>query len=234
MQSLSTSKAPAKHRRGGRPPASRAGEVDRRILDAATHLFLRDGYDATSFDRIAAQANAGKASLYARYSTKQELFTAVVRRLVDRTLVPSAEVPSAEVPSHLPAEERLRETGHRLLEHALVPEAVALMRVCMSIAPRMPELARLVDRIGRDGGIAQVARAIAGREATPERLAQARPAAEQFIDMVFIPHQMRALIGDDRELLRETAPRRVNDAIALLRNAGKLIASEEAVGDPLH
>lgn len=229
MQSISTSRASATRRRGGRPPASRAGEVDRRILDAATHLFLRDGYDATSFDRIAARAKAGKASLYARYSTKQELFTAVVRRMVDRTLVPSADVPS-----HLPVEERLRETGHRLLEHALVPEAVALMRVCMSIAPRMPELARLVDRIGRDGGIAQVARAIAGREATPERLSQARSAAEQFIDMVFIPHQMRALIGDDRELLRETAPRRVNDAIALLRHAGMLIASEEAVGDPLH
>ncbi len=192
-------------------------------------MFLRDGYDATSFDRIAARANAGKASLYARYSTKQELFTAVVRRMVDRTLLPSVDVPS-----HLPTEERLRETGHRLLEHALVPEAVALMRVCMSIAPRMPDLARLVDRIGREGGIAQVARAIAGREATPERLAQARPAAEQFIDMVFVPHQMRALIGDDRELLRETAPRRVNDAIALLRDSGKLIASEEAVGDPLH
>ncbi|WP_375291245.1 TetR/AcrR family transcriptional regulator [Qipengyuania sp.] len=226
---MSTSQAPAKRRRGGRPPASWAGEVDRRILDAATQLFLRDGYDATSFDRIAARANAGKASLYARYSTKQELFTAVVRRMVDRTLLPSVDVPS-----HLPTEERLRETGHRLLEHALVPEAVALMRVCMSIAPRMPDLARLVDRIGREGGIAQVARAIAGREATPERLAQARPAAEQFIDMVFVPHQMRALIGDDRELLRETAPRRVNDAIALLRDSGKLIASEEAVGDPLH
>lgn len=227
MQSISTSKAPAKRRRGGRPPASRAGEVDRRILDAATQFFLRDGYDATSFDRIAARANAGKASLYARYSTKQELFTAVVRRMVDRTLLPSVDVPS-----HLSVEERLRETGHRLLEHALVPEAVALMRVCMSIAPRMPDLARLVDRIGREGGIAQVARAIAGRGATPERLAQARPAAEQFIDMVFVPHQMRALIGDDRELLRETAPRRVDDAIALLRNAGKLIASEEAGGDP--
>ena len=229
MQSISTSKAPAKRRRGGRPPASRAGEVDRRILDAATHLFLRDGYDATSFDRIAARAKAGKASLYARYSTKQELFTAVVRRMVDMTLVPSADVPS-----HLPVEERLRETGHRLLEHALVPDAVALMRVCMSIAPRMPGLARLIDRIGREGGIGQIARAIAGGVATPEQVTQARPAAEQFIDMVLVPHQMRALIGDDRELLRETAPRRVNDAIALLRNAGKLIASGEAVKDPLH
>lgn len=227
MQSPSTSKAPAKRGRGGRPPASRAGEVDRRILDAATQLFLRDGYDATSLDRIAARANAGKASLYVRYSTKQALFTAVIRRMVDRTLVPSADVPS-----HLPAEARLRETAHRLLEHALVPEAVALMRVCMSIAPRMPDLARLVDGIGREGGIAQVARAIAGGGATPEQVAQARPAAEQFIDMVFIPHQMRALVGDDRELLRETAPRRVDDAIVLLRNAGKLIASEEAVGDP--
>ncbi|WP_241659844.1 TetR/AcrR family transcriptional regulator C-terminal domain-containing protein [Sphingomonas glacialis] len=112
--------------------------------------------------------------------------------------------------------------GHSLLDHALTPEAVALMRVVVTTAHRMPDLARLVDRIGRDGGIACVARAIAGADAAPNQIAQASDLAGRFIDMVFVPHQMRALIGDDREQLDAAAALRIDDAIDLLTRAGRL------------
>jgi AcrR family transcriptional regulator len=211
----------AKRRRGGRPSADQAGDVDRRILDAATDLFLRLGYDATSCDQVVVLAGAGKASLYARYANKEALFAAVVRRMVDHTLVPSGAVPW-----HLPVQDRLRAVGHSLLEHALTPEAVALMRVVVTTAHRMPDLARLVDRIGRDGGVACVAQAIAGADAAPDRIEQASTVAARFIDMVFVPHQMRALIGDDREQLDATASCRIDDAIDLLTRAGWLLATE--------
>ncbi|WP_242139400.1 TetR/AcrR family transcriptional regulator [Sphingomonas sp. TREG-RG-20F-R18-01] len=213
----STKRDSAKRRRGGRPSADQAGDVDRRILDAATDLFLRLGYDATSCDQVVVQAGAGKASLYARYANKEELFAAVVRRMVDHTLVPSGAVPW-----DLSVQDRLRAVGHSLLEHALTPEAVALMRVVVTTAHRMPDLARLVDRIGRDGGIACVAQAIAGADAAPDRVAEASDVAGRFIDMVFVPHQMRALIGDDRAQLDATAVRRIDDAIELLTRAGWL------------
>jgi AcrR family transcriptional regulator len=212
---------PAKRRRGGRPSADQAGDVDRRILDAATDLFLRLGYDATSCDQVVVLAEAGKASLYARYANKEALFAAVVRRTVYHT-----PVPSGAVPWHLPVQDRLRAVGHSLLEHALTPEAVALMRVVVTTAHRMPDLARLVDRIGRDGGVACVAQAIAGADAAPDRIEQASTVAARFIDMVFVPHQMRALIGDDREQLDATASCRIDDAIDLLTRAGWLLATE--------
>jgi AcrR family transcriptional regulator len=213
--------ATAQRRRGGRPPADQAGEVDRRILDAATDLFLRLGFDATSCDQVVVEAGAGKASLYARYANKEALFAAVVRRMVDHTLIPSAEVPW-----HLPVHDRLRAVGHSLLAHTLAPEAVALMRVVVTTAHRMPDLARLVDRIGRDGGIACVARAMAGADATPNQIEQASRVADRFIDMVFVPQQMRALIGDDPEQLDAAASRRIDDAIDLLTRAGWLDVSE--------
>ena len=212
---------PAKRRRGGRPSADQAGDVDRQILDAATDLFLRLGFDATSCDQVVVLAGAGKASLYARYANKEELFAAVVRRMVDHTLVPSGVVPR-----HLSVQDRLRAVGHSLLEHALTPEAVALMRVVVTTAHRMPDLARLVDRTGRDGGIACVAQAIAGADAAPDRIERASDVAGRFIDMVFVPHQMRALIGDDREQLDAASSRRVNDAIDLLTRAGWLHITE--------
>ncbi|GGE78358.1 TetR/AcrR family transcriptional regulator [Sphingomonas prati] len=221
MQSPADPKPDAvRRRRGGRPSADKAGEVDRRILDAATDLFLQLGFDATSCDQVVAQAGAGKASLYARYANKEELFAAVVRRKVERTLIPSGAVPW-----HLSVRDRLRAVGHSLLDHALAPEAVALMRVVVTTAHRMPDLARLVDRIGRDGGVACVARAIAGSDAPPEKIEEASRVAVRFIDMVFVPHQMRALIGDTREQLDAEAPPRIDDAIDLLSRAGWLPSS---------
>ena len=42
--------------RRGRPPSGRAGEVDARILDAASTLFLARGFEGTSCDQVAALA----------------------------------------------------------------------------------------------------------------------------------------------------------------------------------
>lgn len=205
-------------RRGGRPPAERAGEVDGRILDAATRLFLDRGFDATSCEQVATLAEAGKASIYARYANKKELFAAVVRRNVDRALAPSADVPW-----QCSVEARLMAVGQSILSHSLRPEVVALMRVVMTTAHRMPELARLADRIGREGGIRRVAAALAGREdASPDELARALPIASRFIDLVFAPHQMRALMGSDLAALEADAPARIKEVIDLLAGSGSL------------
>ena len=99
--------------RAGRPLAAKAGEVDLRLLDAATQLFLTRGFEATSCDQVVALAGAGKGSLYARYANKEELFTAVVRRSVEASLRPSDDS-SPE----LLLTERLRIVGLDLLHHA--------------------------------------------------------------------------------------------------------------------
>ncbi len=203
-------------RRGGRPRAGQAGEVDRRILEAANDMFLRQGFDATSCDQVAAFAGAGKASIYARYANKEELFAAVVRYNVARSLAPSIDVPW-----HLPLDARLLAAGQSILSHSLRPEVVALMRVVVTTAHRMPHLARLADRIGREGGAARVAAAIVGRDgASPEALAHALPLAVKFIDLVFAPHQMRALMGEDLAKLEAAAPARIREALDLLAGSG--------------
>ena len=54
--------------------------------------------------------------------------------------------------------------------------------------------------------------------------------AGRFIDMVFVPQQMRALIGDDHENLDQNASRRTNDAIDLFGRAGLLASFETPPG----
>jgi AcrR family transcriptional regulator len=204
--------------RGGRPPASDAGDVDRRILDAATSLFLRHGFDATSCEQVVALAGAGKASLYARYANKEALFAAVMRDHVERS-----PAPAGDVPADLPLQARLRTVGRSILTHALQPEVIALMRVVLATAHRMPDLARMADRIGRDSAVQRVAAIIAGSGADREpHMDRPLAVANTFIDLVFVPTQMRALLGDDPAELSQAAAQRVEEAIDLLARGGWL------------
>src|SRR5262249_13168849 len=68
--------------RPGRPPRELAGEVEIRILDAARRVFLERGLAGASMDEIARLARAGKPTIYARFPSKEALFTAVVMQSV--------------------------------------------------------------------------------------------------------------------------------------------------------
>ncbi len=59
------------------PPYRIASE---RILDAATAVFAREGFDRANMDVIAAEAGATKPTLYARFGSKEGLFNAAVER----------------------------------------------------------------------------------------------------------------------------------------------------------
>jgi len=200
--------------------------VNDRILDAAKRLFLDRGFEATSCEQVVALARAGKASLYARYPNKEALFAAVIRRAVDRGLAPAGHVDADR-----PLRERLIAVGLSLLEHSLQPEAVALMRVIIAVAPRMPELAQHVDRIGWEAGVRRVAEAISARHDDPATVVKAWPAAVRFIELVFVPHLMRALVGDSLAALNAGARARIEIAIDTLDAAGLLDVGDDGVGD---
>ncbi len=68
--------------RPGRPPKGLAGDVEGRILDAAEKLFLEKGFQSASIDQIAEMAPASKPTIYAHFSGKEALFSAVVARII--------------------------------------------------------------------------------------------------------------------------------------------------------
>ena len=51
-----------------------------RILEVARELFCRDGIHATGIDRILAEANASKMTLYSRFGSKEALLREVLTR----------------------------------------------------------------------------------------------------------------------------------------------------------
>ncbi|MER6576175.1 helix-turn-helix domain-containing protein [Nonomuraea sp. NPDC001023] len=73
----------------GRPLQDPARQLERahRILDAAAELILRWGYDKTTLEDVAGRAGVAKGTLYLHWKSRDELFSALLRRERVRMLV---------------------------------------------------------------------------------------------------------------------------------------------------
>lgn len=174
----------ARSARQGRPSREVSASLGGVILDAATALFLRDGYVATSMEAVAAAAGVSKRTLYARFADKSVLLRDCVARLVDGWL-PAFDAASAPAAT---LEETLRSAGRQMLETALAPEALALYRLLVAQAGRLPDLPRLLREAGTQAGVARVAERLAGFG-----VADPGWAAAQFQTLILTGPQHRAL-----------------------------------------
>jgi AcrR family transcriptional regulator len=68
-------------RASGRP---RDPKLDRAILDATLELLASEGYDGLTIEAVAAKAGVGKASVYRRFSGKEELVVEAVASLSEQ------------------------------------------------------------------------------------------------------------------------------------------------------
>ena len=77
----------AERRRVGRPRDERAGAA---IIAATLELMAEKGVGELHVDDVARRAAVGKATLYRRYRSKDELVTAAVNELVSEIAIPDA------------------------------------------------------------------------------------------------------------------------------------------------
>ena len=178
-------------RRGGRPSRAAAEQLGETILDAATELFLRDGYGVTSIEAIARRARISKRTFYSRFQDKAELFGAVVHRVVER-LRPPGDATLFEGRS---LAEILVRLAAVILRAVLTPEALALHRLVVAEALRFPELATMTtERGGGREAVQRIAALLEGeRQAGHIAIEDASFAAAQFLQMVVALPQRRAL-----------------------------------------
>ena len=213
-------------RKKGRPSNAMAGDVEERILDAATAMFLQDGFGGASLERIAEAAGAGKATLYSRYSGKEALFAEVVKRTCERSLHLVFEAPQS-----VAVAPRLVAVTQTLVTRLLSDEVIGLIRLVVADAPRFPTLAKLTSDAGRLRAIEAVATMIAehsGRTLDPPARAQAkrhsRALSTQILDAIVSPMLMRALMGENLDEVRGDIRSHVKQTIALFVAANALDA----------
>jgi TetR/AcrR family transcriptional regulator, mexJK operon transcriptional repressor len=69
------------------------------IARAALHLFARDGYERTSVDAIAAEADVSKRTVYNHYGDKEKLFLSVVEEMYGALMDQAADIADRELTS---------------------------------------------------------------------------------------------------------------------------------------
>src|SRR5215831_12412203 len=126
-----------------RNEAQPAGKAES-ILSAAKRTFLANGFGAVSMDTIAREAGVSKATVYAHFAGKEELFGAVIGRECERYFArfTAGELDPRSVRASLTV------LGRRFLELVVSPDAVALHRIIVAEVVRFPGLGDAFWRAG--------------------------------------------------------------------------------------
>jgi len=207
---MATRSLPARRLDDRDEPAARA-----RILEAAFAAFTTGGFAATSTLEIATRARVSKRELYALVGNKQEMLMACITERAKRFQVP-ADLP---VPRDRAGLGRLLASfGTQLLREVSEPPVIAAFRLAIAEAIQAPEVARVLDSIGREAGRAALRKVML--EARASALLDGSPAelAEQFRALLWGDLMVSLLLGvAERPNERESARRAREAAAAFLQ-----------------
>jgi AcrR family transcriptional regulator len=161
------------------------------ILVAAKRAFLAAGFGAVSMDSIAREAGASKATVYAHFGSKEELFGAVIERECEDYFghFSAGELDPRDVRGSLAI------LGRRYLELVLSAEGIALHRIITGEVARFPVIGEIFWRAGPERQRVQIEGFLRCAAATGAlAFADPRLAAEQFLSLVRGEIQLRQLL----------------------------------------
>lgn len=136
-QQQKTSKHAVPKRTRGRPTLQDAAAIDDALLSVALSEFMEHGYGGASMSRIAKLAKMSKATLYLRFSSKEDLFRAIMHKQIDRN-EPATLLSTQSGPLSL--EEGLRTYANRMLQLSFEGDMLAINRLIYSESHRFPEV----------------------------------------------------------------------------------------------
>jgi TetR/AcrR family transcriptional regulator, mexJK operon transcriptional repressor len=205
-----------------------AGGKAESILAAAKRTFLESGFGAVSMDTIAREAGVSKATVYAHFAGKEELFGAVIGRECERYLA------SFSVSELDPCDVRASLTvlGGRYLELVLSPDGIALHRIILAEVTRFPMLGEVFWRAGPERQRVQIEAFLQSAAASGTlSFHDTRLAAEQFLSLIRGEIQLRQLLrleaNADEPSIRDVVNGAVDTFVRAFapRNAGPATVS---------
>ena len=149
------------------------------ILEAATGLFLSEGYNGTSLANVARAAGVSTATLFKRFPTKADLFSALV------TEYWASESQEAAMPEPGDPRKGLTAIGRDYVALLAQPQMVSLFRLVIAEAPRFPELAKTHFALGKLPYFESVRHYLQAEQAAGTmRISDPQMATTQFLGMV--------------------------------------------------
>lgn len=183
------------------PALSQLRPKAREALKAARAVFLEEGYDGAKMDTIARVAAMSKATLYAHFTNKGDLFEALIRHEC-RTVNATLYAPDPRNPS---IGDELRKVAAHYRQIFNQKAGIDLFRILVPVAPRFPRLARIFYAEGPGATIQQLADYLhALRDAGRLRIPDPDLAARQFLALVTEDIKLDGALGLPPSNARET------------------------------
>ena len=198
------------------PPNSKAES----ILAGAKRAFLAAGFGAVSMDTIAREAGVSKATVYAHFAGKEELFGAVIERECEalNSRYFARFSPDELNPRDVPAS--LAILGRRFLELLLSPDGIALYRIIIAEVTRFPRLGEVFWRAGPERQRLQIEAFLKSAIASGTlALTDTRLAAEQFVALIRGDVHLRHLLRLEADADRRGIGAAVEAAVATFLRA---------------
>lgn len=135
-----------------------------RVLKAAFEVFRKRGFSSASTLEIATRAKVSKRDLYALFGSKQAMLGACIKERAGHMRQPlelTAPVPA----NHAAVVNTLAEFGTSILRFVSHPDVLTVHRLAIAESDRAPEIARVLDRNGREANYAALAAWLAKAQA---------------------------------------------------------------------
>ncbi len=126
------------------------------IKEAATTIFLRDGYLGANMDEIARLADVSKQTIYAQFQSKETLFLEIVSGLTNA----GSDAVHGDLSDLAPGgdlQAYLEGYAYKQLEVVLTPRLMQLRRVVIGEVGRFPELGKALYESGPKRAMATMA-----------------------------------------------------------------------------
>jgi len=198
-----------------RPESEGETAVRERILEAAFAAFMKTGYATTSTLEIATRARVSKRELYARVGNKQEMLIACIRDRARRLDVP-ADLPVLRDRGVLA--QVLTSFGTKLVHEISDPAVIAVFRLAISEVVQAPEVAQVLNSIGRETSRAALRNIMARARASGLLTGPPAELAEQFAGLLWRDLMVSLLLGvAERPSPRQIAGRAPDATAAFLQ-----------------
>lgn len=124
------------------PNAPARPDVDspkrREVIEGARRVFFDKGFDGASMDEVAKAAGVSKATIYAHFSSKDELFGALAMCERNRSAEHLFEVD----PAVDEVDDMLRRIGLSFMTMMVRPDHIRLIRMLIGVAEKFPRIGR--------------------------------------------------------------------------------------------
>jgi AcrR family transcriptional regulator len=126
---------------------------EQEVLDVATDYFLAHGYQGASINAMARSSGISKESIYRYFSSKKQLFEAVIRRELAEY---QASVRRLSAEKRMDLREALINLAETVLDVATTDRTLALRRLIFDEARRSPDVGQHYYQIGPEYAFAAV------------------------------------------------------------------------------